>query len=68
MNHSIFKGGLMCSFKRKRNLGYYLVSVKLMLCQSMEDQSYLLLQVIGHQIEPRMAFFMALINLVVQNL
>ena len=62
-----FKGELMCLFKRNKNLADYLVSAKLKYGRSMEDQSHLVLQAIGHQIEPGMAFFMALINTAVQN-
>ena len=58
----------MCSFKHNKNLGDCLVSANLKLDQSMDDQSHLVLQVIGHQIEPRMAsFHMALINTAVPN-
>ena len=56
MYPDVFKGKFMCSFKCNKNLGHYVVSAKLKKGQSMEDQFHLLLQVIGHQIQPRVAF------------
>ena len=67
MYPNVRKDELMCSFKRNKNFGDYLVSAKLKLGQSMEDQPHLVLQITGHQIKPRMHFVMALINKAVQN-
>ena len=56
---NVFKGKLLCPFKRNKNLTNYLVSAtcKLNCDQSMIDQSHLTLQVKGHPNEPRMAIF-----------
>ena len=63
MYPSVFKGENMFSFKRNKYLGDYLVSAKLKWDQCMDDQSHLVLQVIGHQIEPRMALGWGLLSL-----